>query len=141
MSLKRLLDEGKIEKIEISSRLIRNALSLAERDIKAAKDNLNSQNYDWALSIAYNAMLQASRALMFSQGYRPKSEGGHVSAIEFVKLKFEQFKDEIPKLDRLRRKRHLVLYEQSEVVSEEEAKKAIDSAEKFVEKVKKCVKQ
>jgi len=40
-------------------------------ELNVARSVLN-ENCDWAFSIAYNAMLQAVRALMFSKGYRPK---------------------------------------------------------------------
>ena len=80
MNLERLSEEDKIEKIEKKEF---NA-SLAERDLKAAKDNFNDKNYDWALSIAYNAVLQAARALMFSLGYRAKGKNQHKTVFEFL---------------------------------------------------------
>ena len=84
------------EKIPVDKELTKNALNLAKRDLKTALDVYDKKDYDWAFSIAYNAMLQAGRALMFSQGFRPKGEYKHVSVIEFVKKKFgDEFAEKI----------------------------------------------
>lgn len=59
---------------------------------------------DWTYSIAYNAILQAGRALMFAKGYRPDGANQHISVVKFAEL----FLDESDALvfDRMRRKRH-----------------------------------
>ena len=41
------------------------------------KHNFEAKDYDWALSIAYNSVLQAGRSLMFYFGYRPRGLGQH----------------------------------------------------------------
>jgi len=56
MSLEKLLEENKIERIEKKEF----SLELAERDLKAAKDNISSENFDWALSIAYIVVYDAA---------------------------------------------------------------------------------
>ena len=136
MSLKDQSD--KWEKIPKDENLVKNAMQLAERDIKTANDVYNNHDYDWAFSIAYNAMLQAGRALMFSEGYRPKGEAKHVSVIEFVKEKFgKEFADKILFMfNKIRKKRHVAVYEQVNIISEDEAKNALDIAKEFVGKVK-----
>jgi len=42
----------------------------------------------WAHNAAYNAMLQAGRALMFFKGYRPKSAEHHLAVVSFVQAVF-----------------------------------------------------
>lgn len=128
----------KWEKIPKDENLVNNALQLAERDLKTADDVYNKKDYDWAFSIAYNAMLQAGRALMFSEGYRPKGEYKHVSVIEFVKKKFgDEFAEKILFMfNKIRKKRHIAVYEQVNIISEDEAKNALDTAKQFVDKVK-----
>ena len=61
--------EGYIKKLPEDKKKVEDALNLAKRDVKVAKTIIR-ENEDWAFSIAYNAMLQAIRALMFSKGYR-----------------------------------------------------------------------
>ena len=126
------------ERIEKDSALIKNALKLAERDIKTARNTFNDHDFDWAFSIAYNAMLQAGRSLMFSEGYRPKGEYKHVSVIEFVKKKFgSDFAERILFMfNKIRKKRHIAVYEQVNIISKDEAETALQTAEEFLKKVK-----
>ena len=127
----------KWERIEANQDLVRNTLSLAERDIKTALNVFNDEDYDWSLSIAYNAMLQAGRALMFSEGFRPKGRYQHVAVIEFVRQRFEEFAGQMLFIfNKTRKKRHVAVYEQVKIVSREEAKHVLNWAEKFVKKVR-----
>jgi uncharacterized protein (UPF0332 family) len=62
---------------------VRQLLSLAVRDLATAERNL-PDDPDWAYSIAYNALLQASRALMLANGFRPRGSEQHASVVQFV---------------------------------------------------------
>ncbi len=99
---------------------------------------LQEHNYDWALSIAYNAMLQAARALMYFKGYRASSSGGHYAVIQFVKTAFtKEFSEETLRyFDKLRHKRHMAVYEEADLLSAKEAAYAIEEAQRFLEKAK-----
>ena len=125
------------EKIGINKELVEKSLSLAKRDLKTAKNVFKDKDYDWCLSIAYNAMLQAGRALMFSKGYRPKGEYKHLAVLEFVKSKFgREFANQMLFVfNKMRRKRHIAVYEQVDIVSEDEAKNALHWANQFVKRV------
>ncbi len=135
-------ESDKWEKIQINENLTNNAIQLAQRDIKTASDVYSNNDYDWAFSIAYNAMLQAGRALMFSQGYRPTGKYKHVSVLEFVKTKFgEEFADKILFIfNKIRKKRHIAVYEQVNIISSNEAKSSLDTAKEFVDSVMKLIK-
>ena len=78
---------------------------------------------------------------MFSKSYRPKGEFKHVSVIEFVKTKFKkEFAEKILFMfNKIRKKRHIAVYEQVYVISEDEAKNALETARQFIEKVKKLI--
>ena len=131
MSLEKLLEENKIEKIEKKDF----ELSLTERDIKAAKDNLNSDNFDWALSIAYNAVLQAGRALMFHLGYRPKGKDQHKIVFEF--LAALNVDDKLTHyFDSIRKTRHAAVYDVAGYISKASAEEAIKQVELFVHKIR-----
>lgn len=131
------------DKVGVNKELVENALSLAQRDIKTAKNVFEDGDYDWCLSIAYNAMLQAGRALMFSEGYRPKGRYKHVSVVEFVKSKFgREFAGQMLFIfNKTRKKRHIAVYEQVEIVSRDEARNVINWAEKFVKRVEEILKK
>jgi len=64
MSYEELLHKGLIKRFKTSPAQVNNRMELAKRDIKAAKAML-ANDRDWAFSMAFNAILQATRALMF----------------------------------------------------------------------------
>jgi len=109
------------EKIEPNENLVNNAIQLANRDLKTAENIFNDGDYDWSFAISYNAMLQAGRALMFKEGFRPKGQYKHVSVVEFVKTKFgNSFADKLLFMfNKIRKKRHTAVYEQINIISRE----------------------
>jgi len=114
---------------------------VAKRDVIAAKKMLEAEGYDWCLAISYNSMLQAGRALMFLEGYKPASEHKHVAVIEFCHEAFgKELTDRmIGVFDRMRKKRHKLVYDVVYKATQDEAEQAIKWAEEFVEKVKKIL--
>jgi uncharacterized protein (UPF0332 family) len=98
---------------------------------------------DWAFSMAYNAILQATRALMLAKGYRPAGgEGQHKVAVVFAEITLgEKFQDDIYIFDKMRSKRHRVIYDVSGLVSQQEARQAFEFAEKFVKVVEALLKK
>ena len=72
-------------------------------------------------------MLQAGRALMFSRGFRSSGRYKHISVVKFLHEIFgKELSDRMILIfDRLRKKRHRVIYEEPEVISEYEAENAI----------------
>ncbi len=125
------------EAVERDADLVRNSISLAKRDLKTSRNVFNGGDYDWCFSIAYNAMLQAGRALMFSMGYRPKGEYRHVAVVEFVKSRLGKsiHADILAAFGKMRKKRHVAVYEQCQIISEDEALNAMKNAGIFVEEI------
>ena len=87
-------------------------------------------------------MLQAGRAVMFSMGYRPSSSHGHLAVIKFLHaIKANKISDRLVVfLDRTRKKRHRIVYEDPEITSESEAEECLGWAEEFVTKVRSLLK-
>lgn len=132
-----LEEEGLISKISVDKNRVKSSLALSKRDLATAR-SLIGDNPDWAYSIAYNSMLQSARALMFSLGYRPLGQAQHISAIRFAETALgKQAKEIITVLDRMRRKRHRVVYDTSGLISQLEAKQAVSKAEKFFKLIEK----
>jgi uncharacterized protein (UPF0332 family) len=131
MNLERLFEEDKIKKVT-EKKL---DLSLTDRDLNSAKHSFESKDYDWALSIAYNSVLQAARALMFSLGYRPAGKNQHRTVFEFLS-QTDIEESLIDYFDGIRKTRHIAVYDIAETVSEEMAKEAIKQAEIFVHKIR-----
>lgn len=138
MNLSDLQKQGLIKPFKVSAAQVRDRLNLAKRDIATARKLLGSDS-DWAFSIAYNAVLQAARALMFAKGYRPAvGEGQHMAAVRFAEAVLgKALGDEIYIFDKMRSKRHRVIYDVSGSVSEQETKSAFDFAVRFVAIVEK----
>jgi uncharacterized protein (UPF0332 family) len=67
MPYDRLIKTNKIKAYPAKQGEIEQLLQLAIRDLNTAGRNLEEAP-DWAYSIAYNSILQASRALLFSTG-------------------------------------------------------------------------
>ena len=143
MSLEKLLKDRIIRKIRIDKKLVRRTFEIAKRDLKTAKEVYNNESYSWSLAIAYNAMLQAGRALMFAQGFKPAGEYKHVAVVKFLHETFgREITDRmITIFDRVRKKRHKVIYEEPEIISEYEAKNAILWAGEFIGRVEKILKE
>ena len=137
MSLEELLRDNTIRRISPDTALATRALKRTSRDIATAKTLIQNGDFDWALAIAYNAMLSAGRALMFNQGYRPSSTEGHVAVIKYLQVVLGSETDNrlVTILNGMRKKRHRIVYEEMDVVSEDEAKRAVKWAEEFVEKI------
>lgn len=82
------------------------------------------------LQQAYEAMLKASIAFMFSHGFRPGTQlGHHIAIIEFVRSQFgKKHAALLIVFDRLRRKRNQALYDDTGFVSRHDAEQALQSA-------------
>ncbi|MBS3163620.1 HEPN domain-containing protein [Candidatus Woesearchaeota archaeon] len=132
MNFKELLDSKRIEEVEKEEF---NA-DLAEKDIKSAEHNFSSEDYNWAVSIAYNAVLRASRSFMFHLGYRPIGKEHHKNVFEFLrKTGFDI--ELVDYFDNIRKARNQFVYGEIESASRENAKEVIiDMAGKFVLKIR-----
>lgn len=124
--------DGLIKKLPVDRKKIRDAMALAHRDVKTSRAIL-ANDCDWAYTIAYNAILQAGRALMFAHGYRPDGANQHISVVKFAGLYLEE-KDAIV-FDRMRRKRHSSVYDTAGAISETEAEFAVGQAELLIGRI------
>ncbi len=134
-----LLKLGKIKKQQISREEIERALFRAERDLKTAR-SVMAGDWDWGFAIAYNAVLQASRAFMFAEGYRPTTREGHKNTFAFMRVAMgKSYEDLITYFDRVRNKRNQAMYDVAGMISEAEAKNLFKMAVDFVALVQKII--
>lgn len=132
--------EGLIEKIKVSPKQIVNHLSKSLKDIKTAKGSIKIDS-EWAFVIAYHSMLRAGRALMLSKGYRPKGKDIHKTIILFTETSLgKEFRELIKTFDRMRRKRHIFIYEPTKQITLTEAEEAMKKAEELVNKIIEVIK-
>lgn len=96
-----------------------------------------AEDWDWAFSIAYNAVLQAARAFMYSQGFRPVTEQGHKNTFVFVREALgDEFASLVGYFDRMRTKRNQAIYDVAGLITETEARGILEKAVQFVDIVK-----
>ena len=111
-----------------------------ERFVASAEKKLTSAHKILAfdeeayLQQAYEAMLKASLGLMFSHGFRARSQPGHhIAIIDFVRARIgKKHAGLISVFDRLRRKRNLALYDDRGFVSQHDAKQALQAASDYL---------
>nr|MDO8134023.1 HEPN domain-containing protein [Candidatus Njordarchaeum guaymaensis] len=143
MSLEELLRSRAISRIKPNHNLALGAIRRAKRDVDTARTLIENEKFDWSLAVAYNAMLQAGRALMFEKGYRPSSSEGHAAVVKFLHAAFgtEVSDRMIMVMNGMRKKRHRIVYEEMDVVSKDEAEHAVKWAEEFVGMIDEAIRQ
>ncbi|MCL4519187.1 MAG: HEPN domain-containing protein [Thaumarchaeota archaeon] len=111
-------------------------MDIAKSDIASAKKMLDIKEWNWAHNAAYNAMLQAGRALMFSKGYRPRSEEHHLAVISFMQAVYSAKlpPESLQAFDKARKRRNESLYDRSGSMSESQSRNLVEKADKFVSK-------
>ena len=70
---KQCLENKKIIPFERGKELVKKEFSTGESDLLDAKAGFQDKRYKWSTIQAYYAMFHASRALVYSKGYREKS--------------------------------------------------------------------
>jgi len=134
MSLDELLRSRVIRRVKPDHNLALKSIRRAQRDIDTAKTLIANNKFDWSLAVSYNAMLSAGRAFMFDKGFRPSSTEGHVAVVKFLQatLETEASDKMIMMMNGMRKKRHRIIYEEMDIVSEDEARQMVAWAEEFV---------
>ncbi len=140
MAIDDLLRSGRIHRERISRAEVQEALKLADRDLRVAR-KLMGEELDWGFTVAYNAVLQAGRAFMFANGYRPASAEGHKNTFAFLATALgPEHGDLVSYFDRMRNKRNQAVYGMAGRIAETEARNLLKQATDFVRLIKRLVK-
>lgn len=140
MSYKDLITKGFLKKENIAFSQINKVLKKSNQNLKSSKILLKNKCEEESFELAYEAMLVAGRALVFSYGWRPRMIGSHKIVIDFTeRVLGKDYNILVKKFDRMRKKRHHLIYESDLGVSLTEAKQAINNAEEFLDKIKKII--
>ena len=103
-----------------TKREIADLLGVIERDLKSSA--AVGLDPDWAMSIAYNAALQAGTAALAAEGYRAERDNHHYRVIQSLTETLKVESAVVWRLDAFRKKRHLSGYERVGQASAEDAK-------------------
>jgi uncharacterized protein (UPF0332 family) len=135
MAYERLLQQGLIRPYRAKPQEEERLLQVAARDLSTAGKIL-SDDADWAFSIVYNAVLQAARALVLHEGFRPRGAGQHRTIVLFCQEALgPEYRRQVALFDQMRRKRHRLVYEMVGLVSHQEAEQALGFARAFVDEL------
>jgi uncharacterized protein (UPF0332 family) len=109
-------------------------LNEAVIDLGKAKRSLDQGDHKWAVNQAYYSMFSAARAVLFSHGYKEKS---HTCLLLFLASLADHGQLEMSYVNDF--KGTMYLREKATYSSdydEESARKAVDMAEKFIERMR-----
>lgn len=132
MNLSDLLKENRIKPITPDAAQAKDCLDAAEHDATTAKTLLGKDD-DWAFAIAYNAMLQSARALLFQDGFSTVGQAHHKTIVDYAEIKLgAKFKEKVELFDSMRKRRNHLIYDKRGVISRYEAAHAIETAGAFI---------
>lgn len=134
-----MLKKRELQKTEPDEKMAEKLLRVSEDAIKAAEDNSKMKHFDVALTLAYNAMLNAGRALMTAKGYRAFVENQHKTVVNFCAAILPIDSSQLVSLfNRYRMRRHDIVYGdvESGSVGESEALTAITKAKELITLIK-----
>jgi uncharacterized protein (UPF0332 family) len=134
--IQEFIDKSLIKKDDhFDSSQIRSVLEKSQRSIKSAR-LLIDDDRDNSYQLAYEAMLLAGRALVFSFGFRPRAAGSHRIVVDFSKKVLgKETATLVFKFNKMRKKRHYLIYGSGFSISEVDSRNAISSAAKFLKDV------
>lgn len=130
MSLQRFLDSGRLKRHKASAQEIIKLFDVVKRDLADAQ--VKGLSEDRRFTIAYNAALQAGRALLAAEGYRTAGQGHHHTVFQALRgVMDHEHHHVLDYLDDCRSKRNLADYLGTEVASEQEVSDLVREARKF----------
>lgn len=130
MSLQEFLNSGRLKRHQASSPEIGKLFDVVKRDLADAQ--VKELSEDRRFTIAYNAALQAGRALLAAEGYRTAGPGHHHTVFQALRrILNHEHHHVLDYLDDCRSKRNLADYLGTEVTSEQEVSDLIREATRF----------
>lgn len=135
MNFKDFKERGLIEENPPDFKQIANLQARARKDIFTA-EAIFEKDPEWAYTIAYQAMMRAAKALILSEGYRPKGREQQKTIVQLTGFILgRDLKTLSVKFDRIRRKGQWFIEDPEKPISKYEVEEAMKDAKEFVEKV------
>jgi len=135
------IEKNLIKKDNIEPSQVLNIIKKSRRSIKSAKLIMEDDSEN-SYQLACEAMLLAGRALVFSFGFRPRAAGSHKIVVDFLKeVLGEETKTLVYKFNKMRKKRHYLIYGTGLYISEVDSRNAILSAVQFLRYIIRFIRQ
>jgi len=126
MSYQEFVKKGLLRKEKIDFNQIGRVIERAYQNLQSAKILVKKGYEEAGFRLAYEAMLLAGRALVFSCNLRPRSVGSHKIVVDFTeKILGNKYKVLVRKFDKMRKKRNYLIYGIGLTISKTEAGKII----------------
>jgi uncharacterized protein (UPF0332 family) len=139
--LANLEKEGWLKKQPVTLAQIEQLAVRAKKDLVTAENNIKNDP-ECAYDYSYKAMLRIGRAVIFSFGYRPRSERAHKTTVEACRLILgDKFADLVDIFDEMRKVRNQFIYDPIADISEKSAKEALKEAREFLNIALKRIKE
>ncbi|MFH1752264.1 MAG: HEPN domain-containing protein [archaeon] len=132
------LNQRLLRKIKPSTKQALSQLEKAAVLLDEAKSSLETCKSNSAFIVAYTAMLDSAKAVLFRDGFREKSHACVIKYLETNYLK-EFGVSTIKLLDGYREKRHRVMYDGEFYADLDDATRIVNFATEFIKTVKKIV--
>ncbi|MEK6691288.1 MAG: HEPN domain-containing protein [Nitrospirota bacterium] len=135
MNFKDFKERGLIEENPPNFKQISNLQARAFKDLITAETILETDP-EWAYTIAYQATMRAAKALILSEGYRPKGREQQRTIVQLTAVILGKgLKTLAVKFDRIGRKGQWFIEDPDKPISKYEVEEAMKDAKEFVEKV------
>jgi len=125
--------EGLLRKTKPSKQYAKKSLETSLYYIQNAKDNFEMKNNNLVIFCSYTAMFHSARALLFKDGIKERS---HLCIVTYIRETYPRLRSLSNQLDAYRRNRHNTLYALDFLISDYEARQAIEDAEQFYKQIK-----
>lgn len=130
--LKKYISRGLLKKVSANFEQIQNQMLRAHRDIQTAQ-KIQKEDPLWAVTIIYQALLRAGRALLFSFGYLPIDGAQHKTTVECTGIILgKKFEGTILQFNKMRKERNTFFYDSEGFDNEEDVKLALEVSNKLL---------
>lgn len=135
MTYEELVKAKIIEPYDVTNEEIAAKIQDARHDIEVAQ-NMANLDLDWAYGIAYNGIRETATAYAYYLGYRPRGGAKHYNTFKFLEEALpDRFLKEVSLMQKIREKRHQVVYDHRGIISETEAKDVIAFSKRFLDEI------
>ncbi len=134
--------KANLKSCPVDFRSAENFLKRARKDLSSAR-LIRSSDVEGSYAFLYNCMLHAGLAYMAASGLRPDVRGKHKTVVQYMTYALGKgYQDSVHFYDRMRRKRHLLIYEPGRYgTSRREIEEAEKVARDFLAVVSKAVRE
>jgi len=134
MAYEDLREKGLVEDIKPNLAVINALIARSLKDLATARANA-SIDREWAYAIAYQGMLRAARAMIMTEGLRPRGRDQQRTVVQLAEaILGGDMRSMFNAFDRMRRRSQTILEETGQPISRYEVEGAIKDSQRFIER-------